>query len=57
MTELLSPDQLRRVARVLERPEPAVLRPSLRMAWTIDATNGRPVARWVVVDERSDRSA
>ncbi len=51
MTELLSPDQLRQIARVTERLGFAPQRPTIRMAWTIDATTGKPVSRWVAADE------
>jgi hypothetical protein len=55
MTELLSPEQLRRIEGVMEPSGVPARRPVPRMAWTIDATTGRPTARWVVLTD--DREA
>nr|WP_294516203.1 hypothetical protein [uncultured Rhodopila sp.] len=47
MTELLAPDRLRRIARVLDQPAAAPRRPVLVLQWSVDEASGRPVGRWV----------
>jgi hypothetical protein len=60
MTELISPVLLRQIARlrqlacVSDLPAAAPCRQVPRMVWTIDATSGRPVAEWIMVDQRDE---
>nr|WP_294553446.1 hypothetical protein [uncultured Rhodopila sp.] len=53
MTELLPPDRLRQISRVMDQPAAVVRRLVPILQWSIDEQTGRPVSRWVV-NEASD---
>ena len=48
MTELLTADRLRQLARVTDQPTEAARQPVIVLQWSVDEETGRPVSRWVV---------
>ncbi|HUC16184.1 MAG TPA: hypothetical protein VMA37_00660 [Acetobacteraceae bacterium] len=50
MTELLPLDRLNAIVRKTAEPGLPLHRPVVTLTWTIDATTGRPIGRWVVGD-------
>jgi hypothetical protein len=54
MTELLKPDHLRRTGRVLDQSGEWRQRLMLVQRWTADAETGRPVANWMLDEDRDD---
>jgi hypothetical protein len=57
MTALLSQTRLREIAQVTEHPNLSSGRLIPRLAWTVDAQTGRPVARWMLNQADSAPSA
>jgi hypothetical protein len=52
MTELLNQDRLRQIAALMDHTWLPSRRQTPTMQWVVDATTGRPVARWVLSDEQ-----
>jgi hypothetical protein len=48
MTELLSPDRLREIGRVLYQPAEKAMRLVPVLQWSVDEETGRPISRWVM---------
>ncbi|HUC17368.1 MAG TPA: hypothetical protein VMA37_06750 [Acetobacteraceae bacterium] len=51
MSTLLKADRLNEFARATTRLAPPPERPIVRLQWTIDATTGRPIGRWVLQEK------